>query len=785
MLNKTFQSIGSSLSFQWLHLEKNSRLYEITSLMAVLVLALTLRLIFVTGVVFSDDIAYAQAAYYWAHGALYLEPWNGLLRLGLYAPVTVLYALFGVSDATTLAWPLLCSLLTVIVVYAIGKLLAGDAAGLISALLWAIFPLDIQLATALLPDGPLATFSAGAVLFFLLGERSQSRSAMLAYFACLVCLAVAMLIKPLAILLLVFFVTYLTWKRSSRRTWIFVTVSVVVMGMSILRYRSSYSPGEEAIVLLQSSGLVALIGTTTDWFRVLTQNPEFFVFAPLFIVVLAVSLAARQRNTIVPLLWAGSTFLYFELGSVSPFTYSPISSAMMTRHILLVMVPFILLTGIYLAQGLSACAARRVVVGLAVVLPIIAWFGGRGTPDLPARWLGLTAESQPFGIVSNLSAAIAIFGGVASPLFVQGFRFRWKTVAIACLLASLSLSILNPTSQLVSYPYKVTHKNITQAIKFINAQKSCYSLLAQNPLLAAQVNYRSGFSWGDDAFIATSKASNLKLGVVPEHVEQIGDACVLVDQVYLSIEQQVPPYILNPPQDWWEMARFGDYEGYQLILYRVLTPGTALQEMHRAQEAVSVHSGRNDLHRLMGAATNADDPCMMLLAWSRLRRLGETTAVADLRELASRCYSVQPEIAGTDLLHVDNWSWASGLSMSVYEEQVGEDDASLVWHLIGPDETRGMVQKVTLQPSTAYVFEAEVKSTAPLYVLYMEIPSELSVELDVGKTYQEWTSLSFVYVTPEWKAPQEVDLYPIMLKRAGEAWVKNVKLAELQMEKVK
>ena len=125
---------------------------------AVLLLAVVLRTTFVTGVIHNDNLAYISTAHdfaqHKAHDATNATPRlrEGVGRLTTYLPVGLLYRIFGVSDRVTLAWPFLCSLLTVILTYRVTVLLAGESAGLIAALVWAIRPLDVSLATTLLPE---------------------------------------------------------------------------------------------------------------------------------------------------------------------------------------------------------------------------------------------------------------------------------------------------------------------------------------------------------------------------------------------------------------------------------------------------------------------------------------------------------------------------------------------------------------------------------------------------------------------------------------------------------
>ena len=690
-------------------------------LLAVLGLALALRLIFVTGMVFYDDLEYARSAYNLTQGVLRLGPWAGLPRLGLYAPVALLYVLFGISDATTLAWPLFCSLLTVIVVYAIGRSLAGEAAGLLSALFWALFPLDIQMATALLPDAPLATFTTGAVLFFLIGERSRSRRAMLAYIASLACLAVAMLIKPLAILLLVFFAAYLAWKRPSRKTWIFVVVAVLVTGTLFLYYRfavstdlSSNMPGEN-VVQSQTSTLIALSTTATDWFQVLTQKPEFFAFVPLFMVALVVSLATRQRQASIPLLWAGSVFLYFELGSMTPFHYVPIPANLMSRQILLVMVPFVVLSGVYLGQALNIRVTRYLVMVVTVAMMAIAWQIGTQAPFLP----GSSREAvvfRPFGVISTLSTALAIFGSVASPIYVIGTPNRWKTLLMIMLVTGLSLATLNPTYELVSQERRLVLENVRRVVSFVKEQTPSYPLVAMSASpgdLASQIDYLSGFQFGFDMLAPGTPEPQHRIRVVPNDLGKIGNAYVII-QGKMSDR--------SVPQSWWEIANFGSIEPYQVRVFRTLTTDDANAELESARQSVNIVPDQSNLHRLFGAGINAGDSCAISAAWQGLESLyPESLDGFDPSSALSKCFLLRPDIVGDNLVsngdfsrNLDGWhhepTWSS---VDVVTDTV---DQNPILHASfdGTGDWRAILQGIELQPDTAYIFAATLKSTAPV-----------------------------------------------------------------------
>ena len=759
-------------------------------LLAVLALAVALRLIFVTGVVFSDDLGYAQAAHGLSRGVFPTELGHKQIRIGLYAPVALLYALFGVSDATTLAWPFLCSLLGIIFIYFIACLQLDETAGLIAAFLWAVFPLDILLATSLLPDAPLAAFSSGVILFFLLAERWQGRRAYVAYAASLLCLVFALSIKLSGILVVVFFSVYLVWKRRpERRLWFFFLIVVFLTGAFAIGYFLIGGRGQPDTYFLENYGSNALPDkialSATDWFQVITQSSEFYATAPLLLVAIVALLAARRREATVPLIWLGSMFLYFELGTQSPLSYNPIIP-FMPRHILFVMAPFVVITGIYLAQGLSLLAARGLVVGAALVTVSTAWVGSQGAPALPDWMLGQEAITRPFAVLSALSAAVVIFGGVASPALVLGSPARWKCIIIGVLLSGVGLASLNPAYE-GSVKYRMPGvENTQQAVRFLRTQPD-YPWLAQNTLVAVRINYESGFRLDFDGFNSEAVNTNTKLSVATEDIGQVVDAYVIVDEWVSNMQfgGETPAYLDHPPSTWAEIARFGEIAGHQMVIYRMLTSEAAANEYQTARAAVEALPSEANLHWLVEAAVNSDKPCEALTAWWRLRAIGANMADWDPVPTLSVCYARQPETAGLNLLQ--NGDFAQGLDgwYRVPTSQAALEvvtDAEVITPTLSittarPEDGVLLLQGITLQPDTAYVFEATVKSTVPAVWLYWEA--------DVGRyfhedTHPDWEQLRYVFITPHWdEQARNADFHPVVVRGAGQVWLQGVRLSEL------
>ena len=119
-----------------------------------------------------------------------------------------------------------------------------------------------------------------------------------------------------------------------------------------------------------------------------------------------------------------------------------------------------------------------------------------------------------------------------------------------------------------------------------------------------------------------------------------------------------------------------------------------------------------------------------------------------------------------------------------------ESDATVTVDLSNPGEPAWHVQyrkgnwsviyqELELRPDTLYVYEATIKSTAPVVALYWQAETGRFYEID--KTYREWTRLRYVFMTPHWTGqPYRTGFNPVLMKGAGEAWIKDLRLSRFR-----
>ena len=186
-------------------------------------LGIVLRILCFSGYSGSDDGAYAELGYLMASGQFDLSTYIGdpvfPLRLGLIAPTALGFKLTGPDEIVMIAYPFILSLLGIILVFFAGRAFFNIHVGLISASILAILPIDIRMASQLLPDLPASFWSALGVFCLYLGSnRQDSRSKALLGFASGLCFGMSWMCKETILYLLPFVAFYLIWLIKQRKS---------------------------------------------------------------------------------------------------------------------------------------------------------------------------------------------------------------------------------------------------------------------------------------------------------------------------------------------------------------------------------------------------------------------------------------------------------------------------------------------------------------------------------------------------------------------------------------
>ncbi|NOH10443.1 MAG: hypothetical protein HND51_02235 [Chloroflexi bacterium] len=542
---------------------------HIIALFAIVLLGIVLRLYFFTGMVRGDDFNYAHTAYELAQGRSPLGIWAGSSRIGMYLPVSILYFLFGPSEVTTLAYPFAMSISSILLVYGLGRMFSTPEAGLLAAWLWAMFPLDIFLASDLLPDGLVATFSTAAVFFMLFALKQSTRTRFVWLFVSLTCISWSILIKPIAIIPLIFIVGYLFfyWYQTSmgslkskigskgQMPQHSILLLVVIVGViAILIYgqlqtrpflvtlaRTAHDTSQfilQGQIDYEISGLNDVSGNL--------QNTNLLIsLTPLFLVSIAYSLFARRAEYYFPLAWFGSLFFLYEWVSVSlnPLVYKPIESFVEARSALFMFVPLIIVAGGYLSLLISKKTIEKFLLALSFGLILVVLAAGNFLPN----W-----EQGSF------LASTIVLVGIASLLMPYLLTVKeqvYKNLGVDLFLIVLALALLSPTPPFHASSFASRRQglaNLRLAASEISIDQDS-NIHTNAPL---QLNYASSFCFGYDW--SQSGQGQFRIFVINTMEMSLGDIVVFLGEV-----DGVPP-------NWQLSQRFGQAPQSSVFVFEVV-----------------------------------------------------------------------------------------------------------------------------------------------------------------------------------------------------------------------
>jgi len=362
-------------------------------LIPILLLGLALRLWNFQGLHLSDDLDYALRAWRLLHhGDLiydYDEGDEGNVRIGTFAPVALTYRLFGINHFGLVAYPLAVSLLSIVIVYRLGRNLFGVAAGLTAATLLACYPLDVALASCLLPDVLLSGFSCLAFFMLLTADCGNEQSdaprlsAKWRYLVCGIVLGWCTLVNMSSFVLFLFAAIYffwslpgmlrktdgsLEWRRLGRiaiSRYVLVVLGFILVagleealyfrktGKFFFKYRATYEHfNAPSDVFCKDPwyypGLMFFVrpGYTFHPPTVDEYSYGYYFLAAVPAIVFA--WMARVRRFHIALLWLLVIVCYLQWGSTSFTEYKPLHR--LDRHMALATPPLVLVLG----TGLSA-----------------------------------------------------------------------------------------------------------------------------------------------------------------------------------------------------------------------------------------------------------------------------------------------------------------------------------------------------------------------------------------------------------------------------------------------
>ncbi|MEK6792109.1 MAG: glycosyltransferase family 39 protein [Deltaproteobacteria bacterium] len=392
---------------------------------AIIALGAAVRLYCMHGLWGADDAEYARLANALANGNFtsfvqdnYISRFNAPAhlpyRMGLIAPLAVIFRLNGINEMSLMVYPFLSSLAGIPLAYLTGRLLFGGRAGLIAALLWAIFPVDVWYATSFLPD-IIASFygSAGiaVILWLMYSDRHLSGSrlfigggiaGLLFGLSWLSKESIAYLVPFTGIMMLL---SFRKGFRSYLPLWIGVaaaSIAVLLSEMAVYHYiRGDFMlrMHENERSFMQTKAYLFYEGSRFGWpvgashakalvKRLFLSGPTTILFNDRYLYLPFIGLIAsayglywRDRRFVAPALWLITLILMYNFFTCSFASYTPL--VLLERYLHQIMLPATLLTAGLIVKlfpgsgdGIGTDATReRLFWGLTVTLIIIAICG--------------------------------------------------------------------------------------------------------------------------------------------------------------------------------------------------------------------------------------------------------------------------------------------------------------------------------------------------------------------------------------------------------------------------
>lgn len=348
-------------------------------IIAIIFIAIGLRIYTFSGFVGLDDAEYARFANQIVNKTFDVKAYSGPpvfpLRIGIILPAYISFKLFGINEWSMVLYPLLISIMSIVLIYILTTHFFGYHAGLIAAGIWAILPADINYnATKLLPDLPAAFYAAlGVASILLLIDSTVQQRWKLFYGGIIggIAFGLSWLCKESISYLLPFSLALLaiTIRKDFRRNiavWAGVaTGAFAILFIETIAYYIStgdwlfrFHQIERNYQQLENGFFIE--GSKFGWpkgtsytrallKRLFISGPETiflnvqFLFTPLIGII--ATLYARYWNDkayFIPSLWLITLIFMFNFSSSSTSSYTPL--ALFERYLYLIYFPAIILT---------------------------------------------------------------------------------------------------------------------------------------------------------------------------------------------------------------------------------------------------------------------------------------------------------------------------------------------------------------------------------------------------------------------------------------------------------
>ncbi len=325
----------------------------------ILLLSLAIRAVFFRGIFAIDDFNYLRhAAEVW-RGRFDLNDvlfWHGTRPL-IFMPISLIFALFGVSEITAVLWPLLASLVTISVVYTVGRTILGRETGAYAAVLAALLPVLIDEATRVTP-GSIINFVTALSLLCFVHSETDGRKRIFWLLASGLIFGMMPWAGRLGLAFACFYPLWILIFRKHRffSYWpaaagFFLMVSVNILHQWIETGNPLFSNDIASRILANEVPSIKPL----FYIKVMAQ-PLYRQGGIPFIacIGLAAAMIRRHREALFLAVWITATWLIMEFGSSSITDYRPIFKE--ARFLSVMAIPLVLLSGYALSELRRAAA---------------------------------------------------------------------------------------------------------------------------------------------------------------------------------------------------------------------------------------------------------------------------------------------------------------------------------------------------------------------------------------------------------------------------------------------
>jgi 4-amino-4-deoxy-L-arabinose transferase-like glycosyltransferase len=392
----------------------------------ILALAAAVRFLTFTGMYRFDSYFYAQLSYFVSRldfQSFFFENNNffAIGRLLLYLPTAFFYRFFDVNDFTSVAFVFIASLLTIAVIFFLGKKLFDEKVGLVAAFLLSIYPLDVYYSTQYLPDGLLPLFFSLSALAFLYGEDEGSyKKRVLFYYLSGVFIGIAQYVRENAFIFVTVLFVYVVFKRRFRMDYFWVIVgglTVFVLASLFFFFGTGNLLFQIDQVLLQFSSTKERMASSTDrvidWFRftkLLLGGDLFRSFSLLFFVSIVFSIFNGTKKMAFVLIWFFTLLIYLEV--ISQFH----GLAKHDRYLSVISIPIILVISSFIINLVKRYKTKLHLCILILVLLII--------PSLSVTKSMRLKTISHVHFVTNRAFANSLADRPASRIYIQNLQHK-------------------------------------------------------------------------------------------------------------------------------------------------------------------------------------------------------------------------------------------------------------------------------------------------------------------------------------------------------------------------